>query len=215
MNRRRAWCVSCILAGALLMTGSAWGAAGDQLWETPFNFLPTYNTTLINGMSVSSTSLIVCGTAFYSDSSGAQIGKSIGFIKAFDVATGAVKWGYTLEVGGNNNGFGQLAVANDIVLVKGSSGTFSGSPAVFTLNKNYLRAYAADNGALLWEVVKDFEATPSTNPPGFTNVVVAKNRAFTVPGQVDINGKRTGICYARAYQVQAGEASLPLLLLGK
>jgi hypothetical protein len=59
MNIKRALGLLVVIAGLLLIAGSVWGAAGDQLWERQFNFLPQYNSILVSGIATSSTSLIV------------------------------------------------------------------------------------------------------------------------------------------------------------
>jgi len=211
MNRRIRGLACGILVVALLFVSPAWGAGGDLLWETPFTFSPENNNIIVNGVGASATSLIICGIANNLDSNGVQIGKSIGFIKAFDVSTGIIKWDKTLTLGANANGFSTLVVDGNVVLVNGSSMSFTGNPPVYSLFRSILRSYNADTGQFLWEVIKDFESSAFLNPPTLTPITVANNRAFVVKTVVDSNGKKTGSSIARAYQVKT--VTLPLSML--
>lgn len=208
MNRKRALCLLMVIAGVLLIAGSVWGAAGEQLWEKKFNFLPQYNSIQVSGMATSSTSLIVYGFA-RNDSTG--IG--MGFIKAFDVDSGNIKWEDTLSVGATGNSFTGLALYGEIALVRGGGSSLSGNPPVYTFNRNILRAYHADTGQQLWEIAKDWEKTPSEQVAGPPNIVAANNRVFNILDEIDTSGKWTGICTVRAYQVKNVGIEPTMLLL--
>lgn len=208
MNRKRALYLLVVIIGLLLIAGSVWGAAGDQLWEKQFNFLPQYNSILVSGMATSSTSLIIYGFA-RNDSNGTMMG----FIKALDVATGNTKWDDTLSVGANGNAFTGLAVYGEIVLARGGGSSFSGNPPVYTLNRNILRAYHADTGQQLWEVAKDWEKTPSEQVAGPPNILAVNNRVFNILDVIDTSGKWTGICTVRAYQAKNIDIASQTLLL--
>jgi outer membrane protein assembly factor BamB len=197
MNRTKAYCLVLALAGTVLVTGSAWGK--DSLWTKQFTFLPDYNHIVINRVAVASNTLVICG---YVRSDDSPTTPSMGFIKALDVANGNIRWEETLAQG-NSNSYGTgLTVSGDIVVVKGGFSTSSGTPPVYTANRNILRAYQADTGTLLWEDLVDWERTPSEAVGGPANIVNANNRVFNVLVGVDTTGKLTGTCTVRAYQVK-------------
>jgi outer membrane protein assembly factor BamB len=215
MKRKRAGWVGCVLAVALLMASPVWGAGGDLLWEKQFTFLPDYNNVNVYSMVVSATSLIVCGYATNLNSSGVSIGKNIGYIKAFDVTTGDIKWEHTLALGDNTNAFATMAMNGNIVLVRGSytTGSLSGTSFVYSLYRRFLRAYNSDTGQLLWEVNKDFESYPyNTGAILTTDIVTTNNRVFWVENPVDTSNKQTGSCMVRAYQVKTVPPEFSLLL---
>ncbi|MBU4231646.1 MAG: PQQ-like beta-propeller repeat protein [Proteobacteria bacterium] len=206
MMRRKVWCIVAILTGVLLLAGAAWGA--DPLWTKQFTFLPVYDHIVINRVAVASNTLVICG---YVKSDVAPT-PPMGFIKALDVATGNIRWEETLSQGtGNSLGTG-LTVSGDIVVVKGGFNTYSGTPPVYTANRNILRAYQADTGNLLWEDLVDWESTPSEAVGGPANIVSANNRVFNILRGVDTTGKLTGTCTVRAYQVKSITPPLSLLL---
>ena len=127
----------------------------------------------------------------------------MGFIKAFDVATGDIKWEPTLTLGASSNGFGSIVINGDIALVRGSYSSCSGSPPVPTLLKSFIRAYLVDTGALLWEVLRDFEITPTPTGPGIATTLTANNRVFTFFAPVNTSGTiNYGTFFVRAYQVR-------------
>ncbi len=220
MNRRRLWCLFFALVGSLLWGGAVWGAApGSLLWETNFNFLPQYDTILSNAMAVSSTTLIVCGSAQQFDISNNST-VSLGFIKAFDTATGQLQWeGTPLTMAStpnstNDNEFISVTVIGNTAVVQGyaASYTFNPNPPygdIFTLNKTIVRAYNATTGQLLWEVLTD--SYPQTQ--GSSSVALANNRFFLAETQNNPIAGTTGNCVVQAYQVtNANLGALPLLL---
>jgi outer membrane protein assembly factor BamB len=206
MMSRKVMCSVAILTGALLLAGAAWGA--DPLWTKQFTFLPDYDHIVINQVAVTSNALVICG---YVKSDVAPT-PTMGFIKALDVVTGNIRWEKTLTQGtGNSFGTG-LTVSGEIVVVKGGFSTYSGTPPVYTANRNILRAYQADTGNLLWEDLVDWESTPTEATGGPANIVSANNRVFNILRGVDTTGKLTGTCTVRAYQVKSITPPLSLFL---
>jgi outer membrane protein assembly factor BamB len=194
-----------VMAWGLLVPGSVWGAAGGQLWETPFTFLPQYDTITINCTALSATTYILTGNARNGDGTGGQEG----FIKAFDVATGHIKWEKSLTLGANGNSFGGVVINGDIALVRGGYGT--GVPP--TVLKNFIRAYHADSGQLLWEVLRDFESSATPNSVGLPITLTANNQVFTFFSTIKADGTPDfSTIFARAYQVRNIPLQ-PLLLL--
>jgi outer membrane protein assembly factor BamB len=205
MDRRKAWRFLLVILLGLVVPGSVWGAAGDPLWEQQFTFLPQYDTITINYAALSSTTYILAGNAYTNGAVG-----QVGFIKAFDVATGTIKWDKTLSLGTTGNNFGLIAINGDIAIVKGSYISASGS--TMTLNKSLMRAYNADTGQLLWEVLHDFEGMPITNGVGITPTLTANNRVFTFAAAMDTSGiLNASTVFVRAYQVR--NITMPSMLL--
>lgn len=207
MNRWKAVSLCLVMAWGLFVPGSVWGAAGDQLWETPFTFLPQYDTITINYTALSATTYILTGNARNSDGTGGMLG----FIKAFDVATGEIKWDKTLTLGANSNNFGGVAINGDIALVRGGYAT--GLPPTPTVLKSFIRAYHADSGQLLWEVLRDFEASSTPNSVGLPITLTANNRVFTFFNTIKADGTADfSTIFVRAYQVRNVYVQSMLLL---
>ena len=206
MSKKRVFLIFSAIAAVLLLTGSAWAAAGGLIWQKQITF-PEYDTIRVNAMAVSATAFLISGVASHSTGGG-----SIGFLKAYDVATGALKWSKTLSLGTYGNGIGGLIVDGDLVLVRGSassSTTMPPSPPDFTMFKNYIWAYNADTGKLVWQGVKNFEVGPppppngNINAPGSTGTIVANDRVFFSSFVIDTTGKTDfSKCTVRAYQVR-------------
>jgi hypothetical protein len=207
MKRWKAVSLVLLLICGWLVTGPAWGAQGDLLWEKQFTFLPTYDTITINSTALSATRYILSGIARNASGPGAT-----GFIKAFDVVTGDIKWEDTLTLGATNNSFGSIVVNGDIALVRGAYSTGSGSPLTFTLFKSFIRGYLADTGQQLWEVLLDFEMTPNVISPGMT-ITTANNRVFAFYTPVNTSGvANNSTFFVRAYQVRNAALQTMLLL---
>jgi glucose dehydrogenase len=178
-------------------------------WEKQFTFLPDYNTTTISYTALATTSYIITGNARNLDGTGG----SIGFIKAYDVATGNIKWEKTLTLGANVNGFGSIVINGDLALVRGNSLSISGSPPVATLVKGFIRAYQVDTGVLVWEVVRDFEATAVPGPIGLPTTQTGNNRVFTFFMTINPDGTPNyDTVIVRAYQVRNVYVQSALLL---
>ena len=205
MNRWKAVGLLLVMAWGLFVPGSAWGAAGDLSWEKQFTFLPQYDNIMINGLALASTAYIVSGTATHSDGTSG----TVGFIKAYDVATGDIKWEKTLTLGATGNGFGNIAINGDIALVRGSYS--SGTPPNFTLFKAFIHAYNADSGKLLWEVLLDSEVTPPNSVPQTPSLIMGNNRAFSIFTPYTSNGYHDTIS-VRAYQLRNVALQTMLLL---
>lgn len=210
-NHRKKFLGFClILLAGLILTGPAWGSLGDPLWETEFDYRTAYDPTFINSMAVSSTSLIVCGSANPASGTGTQLG----YIKAFDINTGTPKWEKILTLGANGNGFGGLIVNGDVVVVSGNANTVTPTmPITYTLSKKLLQAYNADTGYLLWEDINDFEnfRYQSTGPAPESKVV-SNNRVFTAVQKFDTSGNWVGTWILRAYQLKSVMPPTQLLL---
>ncbi len=223
MKRSRVFGLLGALAVSLWSAGFLWGAQ-DYLWNQTFNFHGfdttgvTYDTIVIGAVAASTSTLIVCGTSF--DSSIDT--KDIGFIKAFDQATGNPKWDKTLTDatgGGNNrNSFGSLAVVGNTVLVEAYSSSYTtvNNAYVYTLNQTSLWAFDAVTGALLWGPINK-DAAAITNGP--VTMVTANNKVFVVrqqnPHRVTPYGSptNTGDFIIQAYQIGATTAPMTSLLL--
>jgi outer membrane protein assembly factor BamB len=205
MNNSKGFMIAFAIAGFLLLANAVYGAAGDQLWETKFNFLPQYNTIKINAMSVSQTTLIVCGNA-----SNPSLTAQIAFIKGFNVTTGVIAWHDEFSISGNDkNNFTAIKLVGDIAIVVGYS-TDSG-PTVHT-NKGFLRAYNATTGQFLWEAQRDAylggnELVTISMPVMATD----NNRAFLAVNEINDMESSTGNWIVRAFQ--AKNIMVPLLLL--
>jgi hypothetical protein len=209
MNRWKAVSLLLVMACGWLVPIPVWGAAGDPLWEKQFTFLPQYDTITINSTALSASRYILSGNARNADGTGG----SLGFIKAFDVASGDIKWEPTLTLGDSNNVFGNIVINGDIALVRGSYATNSGSPPVFTVFKSFIRAYLADTGQQVWEVLRNFEVTSSSLPGGGNSTQTANNRVFTFFVPVSPSGTANyGTFYVRAYQVRNAALQTMLLL---
>jgi hypothetical protein len=208
MKRWKAVSLLLVMACGWLVPIPVWGAAGDPLWEKQFTFLPQYDTITINSTALSATRYILSGIARNADGSGG----SLGFIKAFDVVNGDIKWEPTLTLGASANSFGSIVINGDIAIVRGAYNTGSGSPPVFTVFKNFIRGYLADTGEQLWEVLRDFEVTP-TPAPVVHSTQTANNRVFTFFAPVTTSGiVNNGTFYVRAYQVRNVALQTMLLL---
>lgn len=207
MNRRLAAFAIMFLAASLLWGGVAWGAQGDLLWERTFN----YQTQLLDIYAIASTSstVIVCGSAATQG-----FANSGGFIRAYDIASGNLRWeGIPLTMAAttgatNFNVFGNIMLNGNIALVMGyaTSSTYANGQQTYNMDKNVLRAYNADTGQLLWEDIRNGSAShmAGSNSPATT----ANNRVF-----VSGCNLLTGDGFVRAYQISnAPLTSLPLLL---
>jgi hypothetical protein len=209
LNGWKAVSLCLVMAWGLFVPGLALGAQGDLLWEKQLTFLPQYDTITINYTALTNTSYMISGSARNSDYSAGQVG----FIKAYDVATGDIKWEKTLTLGATGNGFGSIAVNGDIALVRGSYSSSSGSPPVYTLVKSFIRAYQVDTGVLLWEVLRDFEGSPTQSGTLTFTTLTANNRVFTFFAAINASGTTNyGTFFVRAYQVR-NITMAPMLLL--
>jgi hypothetical protein len=118
MKRSKVMVIAAVLAGSLFLAGPLWSATGP-LWTQTFNF-PNTDTIVIGELAASPTTIIVCGTAYNSTIDTGEIG----FIKAFDVATGQPKWYKNLTTGVNRNSFNSLGVAGNTDLAEGYSSSY-------------------------------------------------------------------------------------------
>jgi outer membrane protein assembly factor BamB len=160
----------------VFLTTSAYGAAGDQLWETEFT-IPNYPDPHITALSVTPTAVIVCGYA----SMGviADQPMQIDFAKAFDLATGKLKWEQNLLLGSSTNSFTAISTSGGIALLMGNSyGWLPDLPT--TLSKAVVRACNADTGQVLWETQKDLSnpMMPVSLSPSPSLMATANNRTY-------------------------------------
>ncbi len=211
MKRVKVMVFVAVLAVSLWAAGSlrAATAPGDMVWpQAQIITFTGCDTILIGAVAASNNALIVCGTAFKQ----AIDTGDIGFIKAFDQATGNVKWQQTLTTGTNRNSFNSLALIGNTVVVEGYSSTYTlvNNDYIYTLNQTALWAYNADTGDLLWGPVNKTAAPTNLGP---NNIITANNKVFVVRKEQGYNFYgTTGNCIVEAYQV--GAASLaPLSLL--
>jgi outer membrane protein assembly factor BamB len=205
MNRGKFWRVALAIAVMLLLASSVWGAAGDQLWEQEFS-IPNYPNIAINAMSVSPTSVIICGNA----SGGTS--PQIGFVKALDVTTHQIKWEYELISGSQTNNFNAITIDGGIALVLG---TYFGVVPV-TVSKTLLRAFNADTGQILWTNENDLFQNAAPGPQLLSTplMATANNRTYlavTVPSGGGVF-PGAGTCIVRALQEKATLAPLSLLM---
>jgi hypothetical protein len=209
----RQW-ATFFLVLTLLGAGQAWGAPGDPLWEQTFNYQSQYDITIPNAVAATSSIVIVTGEASTTTHQPAETEISLGFIRAYDAATGAFKWeGTPLTLAStpdavNDNYLGDIMISGNIAMVTGMalSQSYSTSPPTVYLAKTIVRAYNISTGELLWENVKD----------GYGYLLgshnfAANNRVFTT------GTDKTAITpscstWVRAYQIPSATLS-PLLLL--
>lgn len=204
MNRRRTCGILAAAAAVLVLAGSAWGAAGELLWQRQITFLPGYDNIVISSMAASETSFFISGNARNTTD-----GTSIGFLKAFNADNGKPKWSKTLSIGTKGNGIGNLIVDGDLLLARGSAASFTQTlpdPPDYTLFKSFIWAYNAETGKLFWQVVKNFEVGPQVPPlhgAGASTTFMVNNRLFFAAFSVDANGKVNYDKFTiRAYQVK-------------
>lgn len=209
MNYRRGVVYLILAASLFICGGQAWGALGDPLWEKTINYTG-YDTTMPYALAATSNTLIVCGTA----SIQSTFTNSIGFIRAYDIVTGNIKWqGTSLTLAStqdanNHNTFLTIRTNGNIAMVLGTAMSESdGYPGTIYLNKTILRAYVADTGQLLWENIKDGNAVY----PG--PIMLTTNNLVFITGTDTPYGLPPSIAWVRAYQVPNTGLQSPLLLL--
>jgi hypothetical protein len=124
-----------VILSLLLGANSTWGAPGDLLWETNFNFLPDYEwIPSPPRVDVSSSLVIIGGNALPNQDSSS----SVLFIKAFGIAKGDLKWERTFPTHALNklNIIGKL-----LYLEYQDTGNFIHSSGYYDIT----------TGKLLWE----------------------------------------------------------------
>lgn len=215
MKRSRVMIIVAVLAGTLFLAGPLWSAT-DYLWTQSFNFSSSNcDTIVIGAVAASTTTIIVCGTAYNSTLDTGDIG----FIKAFDVAApGNLKWEKILtdSTGGglNRNSFNSLAVVGNLVLVEGYSSTYTQDTSgfyIYTLNQSSLQALNADSGAQIWGPINQ-NASPLNLGP--SNLVTANNKVFVVRQEKGIyDPAGMGNCIVQAYEVGTSIAGPTSLLM--
>jgi outer membrane protein assembly factor BamB len=209
MTKTRILRVALAIAGLLLVASSVWGSAGDLLWDEEFT-IPLYPSITITAMSVSQTSIIICGNA-----SGGTAPQQIGFVKAFDVTTGKLRWEHELVLGSQNNNCTAITVEGGIALVLGTAyGWAADPPPGYQLSKSIVRACYADTGQFLWETQHDIYQmavgpTMSSSPV----MASANNRTFLAGVVSTGGGAMPGKCIVRAFQVKNATMTPSMLLL--
>jgi outer membrane protein assembly factor BamB len=183
----------------VLLATSAWGGAGDKLWETEFN-LPIYSNLTITALSASQTSVIICGYA----SGAASTPMQIGFVKAFDVTTGSLKWEHDLMLGSQTNSYTAISTDGGIALVMGTAyGMNNNTPN--PLSKAIIRACDADTGQFLWETQKDIYqmAAPMATSSTYPFMATSNNRTYlaVIAPKVGMPGM-AGNCIVYAFQTK-------------
>ena len=201
--------VALAIAGMLLVASSVWGSSGDSLWKIDFT-IPNYPSITITAMSVSQTSIIICGTA-----SGGMTPQQIGFVKAFDVATGGLRWDHELMLGSQSNSYTAITVEGGIALVLGTAygGWIPDPPPGHTFSKSIVRACYADTGLFLWENQQDIyqmAPMPIASFPPF--MATANNRTF-LAGVISTGAALPGTCVVQAFQLKSAQGAATMLLL--
>jgi hypothetical protein len=214
--------VSLFMVMSFLWGGQAMGAPGDPLWEQTFNYQTQYDVTQPVTCAASSSTLIVCGSAIKQTNppgtSTTQI--SIGFIRAYDVATGTPKWqGVPLNLAStpdayNNNSFGTITISGNIAMIQGTAVSFTynttGPPwQTIILNKTILRAYNLTTGQLLWENVKDGHCLEMKGG----NTYTTSNLVFMIGFDKFFGTDPPANGWVRAYQIPTASAQGLSLLL--
>jgi outer membrane protein assembly factor BamB len=213
MKSRRGCQTACIIAFMVFLTTSAWGAAGDQLWETEFT-TPNYSDPHITALSVTPTAVIVCGYASMGVIANQPM--QIGFARAFDLATGQFKWEQSLTLGSSTNSFTAISTSGGIVLLMGTS--YGWLPDLPTnLSKAVVRACNADTGQILWETQKDLYnsmAIVGSSPPLSLMATVNNRTYLAVIAPSGVMPATTVKCVLYAFQTNnvAAAANLSLLL---
>lgn len=130
MKRKGALLTALLILGILAGANSTWGAGGDLVWEKTFNVSP--NNPYMSSLAVSSTVCIVNTTALVP---GTLFNEYVGYIKAYNMATGDLKWDRTLT-GVDFSSDSIIGIDNNIVYIRDGS---------------TLGAYDANTGQPLWE----------------------------------------------------------------
>ncbi len=148
MKRKSTLLMALLLLWIVVVPNSTWGAGGDLLWEKTITFSPTYPYISSSSLAVSSTLCIVYGSVQTQFMPPMVL---IGYIKAYDMATGNLKWERTLTLGNYYNGFGKIIIDGNIAYITGSSSSTSGTPPTPYWQQYTLGAYDANTGQTLWE----------------------------------------------------------------
>jgi len=185
-----------VILSLLVGANSAWGVGGDLVWEKDIHYLPTYPVLDREELAVSSSVCIIAGVAKKDDTEPYPPNNAMGFIKAYDTASGTPKWERTFLL----DNLHQLWVYK--ILINGNIAyiyTYNYSQRKYTLG-----AYDAITGNPLWEKVMDFQIATQVHP--YPVMTVAGNRVI---------GYYDGVL--RAYQAQNlnSPATASLLLLDK
>jgi outer membrane protein assembly factor BamB len=208
MTKTRILGVALAVAGILFLAGSVWGSGGDKLWQSEFT-IPLYPTITITAMCVSQNSIIICGNA-----SGGTTPTQIGFVKAFDVTTGQLRWEHELALGSQTNNYSAINLENGIALILGTAYGWLTDPPVM-LSKAIVRACYADSGQFLWETQQDIYqmggSVPSSSYPPF--MATANNRTFLAVVASTGGAPMPGSCIVRAFQDKSATTAPNMLLL--
>lgn len=216
MNYRRNL-VCLLMVVSLLGVGQVWGAAGDPLWEQTINYLPDYDNTYADACAATASTLIVCGdaskTTTLTEPPYTSSTISRGFIRAYDAATGALKWqGAPLTLAAtsgafNINRFDKITLSGNIAMIQGLSYNDQGN---YAISKTIVRAYNADTGQLLWENVED----GFWEQPGTEQSFTAANRLYMIGADAPwMSHPHFFSAWVRAYQIPStGPQALGLLL---
>jgi len=209
MTKPRTLSVALAIAGMLLVASSVWGSAGDLLWDEEFT-IPLYTSITITAMSVSQTSIIICGNA-----SGGTTPLQIGFVKAFDVTTGKLRWEHELVLGPQTNSYTAISVEGGIALVLGTAyGWVAEPPPGYQLSKSIVRACYADTGQFLWETQQDIFQMGAMPIASFPPLMATANNRTFLAGVVSTGGVALpGTCIVRAFQVKSTTMAPSMLLL--
>jgi outer membrane protein assembly factor BamB len=211
MNYRRGL-VTLFMVFSLFWAGQVWGAAGDQLWETEFNCSPYNSKLVLTALSVTQTSLIVCG---YAEGSTPGVPPQMGFVKAFDLTTGNLKWQNNLTLGSSSNIYYSISADGGIVLLMGTSYGWVNEPIPSTLSKAVIRAFNADTGEVIWETQKNlYHSNETITTTLYLPFMAAANNRTYLATTVDTNASmRSDKCILSAFQTKNVSVPTSLLLL--
>lgn len=191
MKGKRRLLIAVVIIGITFLATSAWGAAGDQLWEVQLTVPTDFTSFRLTGLAVSSTAVIVCGYNYtvtdFSVSNPQLVSKAMGFVKAFDVATGRLKWeDYSTFELSSSFCYG-IYLSGNTAIARWNALDLSTELYGYIPNmdgKYVFRAYNVDSGKILWDNYKPMHSnvlpTTSSLPSSSVQPVVSGNRIFSV-----------------------------------
>jgi hypothetical protein len=207
MNRTSTFLASLVMLWIMATGSSAWGAAGDLLWQKSFNYLPQYDM-VFPSVTWTPTFCIVSGQAQKSDYSTPPLG----FIRVYDMATGDLKWERTLNAGGSDNYFSNIMIDGNTVYMQSYSSSFTNSydpetqitSRSYTLNRTVFGAYDANTGNSIWEKTTDnFSGYLAANPA----LPQANNHLVLIGSENPSGFGPSGDCIVSAYQAKNSDLS--------
>jgi outer membrane protein assembly factor BamB len=198
MNKKRIFSISLICWAIFSEPGLGWAAPGDILWQQNFHFHgQKYDQIKPYEIAASPSTVLVCGAAMKTDGTG----YTLGFIKAFDAATGTLKWDSILVAGVQQNEINGIIIDGNTAYVQSYSESYTDDNSTipptrkYTLNQSWLTAYNLDTGNILWNREQDNFISVG----GGLKPVLVRNRIFQVGTEADGKGS-SGNCMVRCIQ---------------